>query len=514
MTIDITATIGDTTVTPRFGTLRVGRALDERAECSFQVEDESGQWRFRRYDTVTINVDATTLFAGVVDIADERQMSDKLPLRIHKIKAVDWTVLADERIVARAYENTDVGTIVNDLLTEFLTDEGVTAGTIDTGPSVTEAVFNYVPLSRALEALAERANHWWRIDKDKQLHHAAREANVAPWTVTSDDVRRRGLKIEERGPKYRNQQYIIGGRDVTDPQTETFVGDGERKTFSVGFAVAHAPTVEVNDVAQTVGIRGLDSGRDFYWNKGSNEISQDDANTPLTSSDTLKTVYQGLFSIVAVSRDQDQIDKVVDRRGGTGLIDRVDEEKEISSRAAAFDVAAGKLDKFAKLGRKATFATNRDGLEPGQLVTVDLPTFGLDSVEMLIDSVESVDESTELMHTVVAVEGPVEGSWTRFFAEMSKLPDTLAFRENISEDEILTLLFPFSKTWEDTDPQPANFWFEVWPANDLATSATLYPQIDRDDWMGYVEWWDATTPLGRKQVTSRSLTASEIESTF
>lgn len=73
-----------------------------------------------------------------------------------------------------------------------------------------------------------------------------------------------------------------------------FKPNGFRKFFLTNQApFMTAPTVKVNGITKTVGVRGVDSGKDWYYTPGGIVVWQDDAATPLSSSDTLTISYTG-----------------------------------------------------------------------------------------------------------------------------------------------------------------------------------------------------------------------------
>src|SRR5690606_21763127 len=151
---------------------------------------------------------------------------------------------------------------------------------VQDGAVITRAVFNYNTVNSAFNEISEQTGFSWFIDADKDVHFFSRETNVAPFAITTTSGNSRNLSVKRSKDRIRNVQYIRGGREASDPRTELFVGDGTRKTFTVSLPIASVPTVTVDGIPQTVGIRGLEGDRDWYWNKEQNEVSQDDAAAP------------------------------------------------------------------------------------------------------------------------------------------------------------------------------------------------------------------------------------------
>lgn len=80
--------------------------------------------------------------------------------------------------------------------------------------------------------------------------------------------------------------------NMTWTNTSTVGGpNGERKTFYITSNVVRGlrtvTNIAVNGVSRTVGIYGVDTGRDWYWLPGTRWITQDPQAPPLTASDTL-----------------------------------------------------------------------------------------------------------------------------------------------------------------------------------------------------------------------------------
>jgi hypothetical protein len=383
---------------------------------------------------------------------------------------------------------------------------------IDDGPELEEAVFNYIPVSQALDALAERSGMWWRIDPDRRLHFVERGKYAAPWTATAADMLENSVAVEHSASKYRNQQIIKGPVDLTSPQTEIMHGDGEQTTFTVGYPIAKVPTVEVDTgsgfTLQTVGIKGIDKDKQWYWNGGDPTITQDSSGTALSATDRIRITYQGEFPILIVSRNNTAI---LDRKAvegiGTGIVEDVRNEPQQGTREAAFQLASQLLEKYSVIGRMLRFTTMRGGLQPGQLLPVYLPSYGLvaegdGAVEMLIESVVVRDnEDGVIFYDIVAVEGPEQGSWTKVFDEIVKRGE-LKVREGVGVGEVVIMPRQFSKTW--TEEETPNIFRELYPAADLDPAGTLYPSFAPEHRVRYLAWFSNGTELGRKAVTQQA----------
>ena len=554
----------------------VADAIDQRTVCVFRVVDKERQWQFRKGQQVVVTtggavtVDGDVLvndgdvtvnsgditvdgegsvssesrvaFSGYVEDAEQEEPS--LSVRFHTITAVDHHYLADKRLVARSYEMLEASEIVKNLYIRYLKDEGVVLGNIDLGPVIDRVVFSYVTVAEAIDEMAERAGFWWYITPGKVLEFRRRDSFQAPWTLTDADVSRNPApKLRHAAPDYRNTQWVRNVKDLTDVLTERFRGDGEQRTFNVAYDLATAPTIRKfgsgilgSGQPQTVGVRGVDDDADWFWSRASTSISQGSGRDVLGAGDVLQVTYTGQFDIVVKSEDQIAIADRQNVEGGTGIVEMSVSDRRIEGRHRAFNLAASKLEQFGVMGRTLTFTTRRSGLRPGMLLTVETVglfpdlrqrisdvfniRFGEDGRgQLLVVGVSVFDvDGVELRYTVTAVEGPQEESWAKFFGRLYKVPDILAWSENVSDVQIVTRMFEFEKDWEESEvPNPFRV---LYPADDLfvlddpdPTIAT-FPMFDFDDRFTHVEVMAGGQVLGRKRLTQRvGLDTDEVTST-
>jgi len=471
-------------VSHQTGTLSIDDGIDERAVTQFVVIDENGTESLKKGQTVSVIDDAeVTIWTGFLERV-RRHANGRIGASTvwWDCLAVDNWYLADKRVLTKSYVNTLAGDIVEDIVNILLTNEGITftAGSVEDGPLIKEAVFNWIPASRALKKLADIANFWVYIDKNKLLNFKARTSVAAPWTATKTDMLRRP-ELAETAPQYRNTQYVRGARTVTEfTVTDIKHGDGEARAFAVSYRVHTVSLIEVDRgggfVSETIGVKGLDNGKKWYWSFNSETITQDTSETVLTSTDRVRVTFTGLLDIIVKTLSQDEIELRKAIEGvGTGIVDWVDQEPELRDKDAAFEWGIGRLQKFGITGRRLSFRTRRSGLEPGQLLTVDLTEYGLNSQAMLIDSVQTDDVNRLLVYRVSAVEGPEHGSWERFFGDIAVNSEIKTVRENLGEDETLILLKTFTRAWSPLanggfDPDLTS-WTEVIDPDHTATTS-------------------------------------------
>ena len=194
------------------------------------------------------------------------------------------------------------------------------------------------------------------------------------------------------------------------------------------------PTVTVNGVTKTVGIKGVDpaGSHDWYWNSGNVQIVQDDSATPLTSTDTLAVLYQGSFPIVIGQADSVEIAARAAVEGGTGVYEEVAEDATIDSMDLAIDKAGGLLRKYGRVPRRVTFEIDHDGLKPGQLITMGAPLHEVTG-QYLVETVSISDvpgRSDYMRRTITVLSGEHVDNWIDFFRKLANSGRRFSIREN------------------------------------------------------------------------------------
>lgn len=328
-----------------------------------------------------------------------------------------------------------------------------------TDVTVTEAVFNHVYISDAMDELAARADYVWYIDFDKTLSFIPRTANTSPWTATEADVRL-GATVNKGNSRYRNKEIVKNAKEQTTTQTEQRKGDGASSVFIMSYPLATEPTITLNANPQTVGIRGVDTGKDWYWNKDKSEIIQDPAATPLVSTDILQVVYKGYVDVIVATWDPVEVEARKAREGaGTGVVENVIDAPSMDSETSYFEYANSLLKQYCRDAKKLLFTTTRTGLAAGQLATVNLPKLKITNEQLLIETVKITQTTTVesglpvqlVKYEVVAVEGPVGESWTSFFKALSDKARIFTISMNAGSQNMSVTLKSYSETVTVTD---------------------------------------------------------------
>jgi uncharacterized protein YkuJ len=327
---------------------------------------------------------------------------------------------------------------VNPTVVPQLTDLtlSVRSSAMATGALIPQANYSVLTgkkttLAQAFDDLAKQSNLVWWLDANKRFFLQARAAQLAPWIVTAADLLNADVQIEQSNPLYRNVQWLTGGMD-TRQLTETFRGDGVATSWTVGYPIENVLSVTLNGVAQSIGVKGVDSGRAFYWQAGSNTITLDAGIAPPQVTQQLAITYLGQVSICVLMQDDTQIAQMAAITGTDGMIEVVEDVGNAKSRKVSLlQRGQGLLAQYARMSKKLTATTLRSGLTPGMLLSVFLPEFGIQDEVFLLTDVEtdwktvadpasSGEVTQQPFYRLSATSGPVVGDWARFLLNLVK----------------------------------------------------------------------------------------------
>jgi hypothetical protein len=268
----------------------------------------------------------------------------------------------------------------------------------------------------------------------------------------------------------------FGVQTVSDPQTVTTSWDGSEFWYSLGDGVAGAPSISVNGVgvsvglsgsgsgwqwnpqtgevcyrnyygggeymttfpatveitcqtytgewelsnpvSQTVGVQGVDSGKQWYWSEGSNLITQDDSGTALSANDAIGVTFQGYETSFVTVDNPDSISERAGVEGGTGYYEQFASNDDPTTTTNGEAMAHAMVDNFGRISESLDVVTRRPGLRAGQAFTIALSELGV-SGTYLIESVNMTDANNILQWSAKLTAGAVIGDWRTAFAGLA-----------------------------------------------------------------------------------------------
>ena len=473
------------------GSLSISDELESRGTADFILVDKTNALDFTPGQSVDVKFNvgmvSTLVFSGTIQSINERWPAMDRVTAFHtlKIKAVDHNSIADRFLVGRTYAAGQLpGDIAKDLRTNYLEAEGVTLGNIENGSfTLGQVAFNYQSVADCLDDLAELVGFIWFIDYDRALNFQARDTTNATFGYTDSSLPIRSLLKEKSRKNYRNRQYLRAGRDIqSSANTESFNGDGERRTFTVGLPIGEEPTItlEVPPAApetQTLGINGVDSGKDFYWQKDSNQVEQDSSGTVPADGSTLAVTYKGLIPIIVQADAEDQQAARADESGGTGIWENIEDDERIEDAEFALERATGLLGRYGRFPEVVTISTDNARLVAGQVQSIELTREGI-SGDYLIQSVTARDRgNNSLVYNYKCVDGALVGGWVAFFKRLAAGGRTFEIRDNeifiILREKNVALMIKDAATGT-ADAGLSSFTLDPYSVFLVASSAAAY----------------------------------------
>lgn len=450
--------------------------------------------------------DPASIFGGTIDNIQERRISAGTGMNLYGISCVDNHFLLDRHYVVESFENKTVSYIVNFIVNKYLAEEGIKVHLIQNGDFVIkEAVFNYRTSSEVFKQIADSIGCVWYLDADKRLFIVERTIENSPWGLT-ETAQVNDVVVYYNRDNYRNKQFVKDGKAETDELTQTFKGDGLTKTFTLEFPVSRAPKIKLDGIPQSVGIRGLETGKDFYWNKDDKIISSE---VSVPEGSIVEVKYIGIFDVVLIVKDDIEIQKRKEKEGGSGIYENVYSKKGLNTIDGLTAVALNELRKFGNFSKKITFTTRRPGLQAGQLISVNLPEHNLTG-DLLIISVNYKEEGKfdNFKFFVTAITSEVVGGWTEFFREWTKKEEVRL----VDEVDIVTIALNYTKVWQESDFP--NIFHKLYPSENLYPSTNLYPMFHPNQEVKYISWHNIDGEYGRKTRILQTKKETEIKTTF
>lgn len=302
--------------------------------------------------------------------------------------------------------------------------------TIAKGALIPATQYNFKYLSDCFDDLVKQSasatgnQWWWYIDRFKKFSMLPQTGLPAPW-IGSDNPGDFlvGVKVTNLSDLYRNRQ-IIKNVIATIAIDEKHQGDDVARSWTLGYALAEAPTITVNDIPVAIGVKGTDTGKDLYYAIGDPVITQDSSGTLFTSDQTLHIVGTGQY--ITYSQYDDLVEQAAFKliEGGSGIVENVEDGNGMS-KDAGDQLAKARVKQYGVRGKKLEATTRRYGLAPGQILSVSLPQYSLLDAQFLIRNVKTtltteydITQAAMIQHgwyAIEAVSGADEGEWVKLF---------------------------------------------------------------------------------------------------
>lgn len=420
--MSLTITLGgvDRTNKVQLNTFALTNALGQRDTCVFSCKGDSS-YAPELGQTVTVeHSELGALFGGKIDrVSTTLRGAENLT----SVACASWEQICDRRRVGGGATVTFVdqpaGDVFQSIFDDYLGAENLTATIVEAGPNITIA-FDWCSVREAFDAICAMASDdtdtfMWGITPGKVTRFYSQASYAAPIDVDESEPEVfRDIAVTRTFDGYINKVFVRLGKYITEERTNTYTGDGSLDSFTFEIPLARVPSVTVDTgsgpVAQTVGIRDVDTGKDCYWQDGSTEITFDTA--PASGAD-IEIVAQGYQSTVVDAGQND--DEVAERstiEDNSGWYMGLIEVDEAGTSADAIAKGQAYLARYARLPYAVDYRTGYGGIKAGMYQTISLTKFGPDfSGTFIIQSSTLVNEGGQWFWRVSAVNGAIANGW-------------------------------------------------------------------------------------------------------
>jgi len=377
------------------GSLKIDNIMTNRRDvCNFIVATHSGDTYKPSLGQEVIVIDnGTRIFAGVITLITSSPTG--YGYVTHQVQCQDYTRLLDRRLVPDSYENMTVNEIIADMQSRYF-PAGFTIANVDADVEIGYIAFNYKPVARCLEELANLINYDWYVDYNKDLHFFAKESQLAPFDVNDGDGSYvyDSLVIRTDNSQIRNSIIVRGGEYLGD----TFTGELEANGTDFVFPMPY----KFSDFFATLTGDPLNIGRDYQdlpddydalYNFDEKILKFKEEDKPSSGSNIIFGGKPNLPVIVKV-RSATDISTMSATEGGDGVYEHLIVDKSINSKEGARQRARAEILTYAETLTEGEFMTFNSGLKAGQRITINSTSRGI-SEDYIINQVTITQHSKD-----------------------------------------------------------------------------------------------------------------------
>lgn len=347
-------------------------------------------------EEVVLTIGGTKEFGGVIVRIKSSVMGKDLMK--YDVKCKDYSQYLGRQLVTENYTSTTIDAIISDLVSNYTS--GFTTTNVDANVDVESISFNRLTVTQCIEKLSRRSGYSWYVDYDKDIHFFSKSTELAPFSLsdTAGNHVYKSLAFEDDISQLRNTILVQGGEKLGASRTITRDGAdvSTEGVLDLQYKFSSKPTVEVNSVAQTVGLDFIDddASYDVMWDFNQKYLRFTSGNIP-TGGDTIEVSGTPLFPIVVNVPDETSIAEY-------GVYEHAITEDTIRSDDEAIERALSEITAYGDSIVEGSFRTYRSGLRAGQVLNIQ-DTFRGINENVLIQGVdlESITpDGSRLTHLV------------------------------------------------------------------------------------------------------------------
>lgn len=461
--------------------LRVNRAISETNQASdfnLLIDSPFGRHKtdYNVGDDVIIKADqdaaaTTTIFRGIVESKEFE--GEGLNQRL-RITGRDYSArLMDNTVEPVVYTNTEIGSIVRNIVTNNLSDIG-SVNVTTTQTTLPRIAFNQNPVYDAINTLADLAGYSFYVDTNKDLHFELVGSSSTGLTFGSGNIIEAHIRTtrENMGNKVwvYGDRYLAGFREILDSQHPGSV-------YTLQFKPHHSE-ISTNLTGGSVlkgGILGLTneliSGTDYLVNFHDKQLvfvsgTQVGYSTIPSAAGSVIAIYDREIPIVKYGENRQSISSF-------GAKTRVINDKTIRDPNTAVQILNAELKKSDPLNNMELELRGWFTFSPGQTANVSIPDYNISQSGVQIISMNynfsPVNNSRESVISIKLDKKEVD--ITDKIADLKKRLDLLEGLDRQSTDvytrlETTTGSFLMIGSYYEVRAKWHGSEFRVWPSDD------------------------------------------------
>jgi len=351
---------------------KINDIINNRVDtCSFKIEKVSaGGYAPALNAEVIALLDGERIFGGNVSQCGVRTIGSTKAVTLD-VKCVGFKHQFSKMLVTDRFEDMTANAIITALMADY--GDGFTMANAAADVQIDSIAFNRIPLSDAINKLAGLINYSWYIDYNKDLHFFQKNSKTSAFNIADDSANYvfESLEVTKDISQIRNSIFVQGGEERGEPRIETYVVEEGQTTFPLANKFAEQPDVEVDGIAQTVGVDFKSEDADFevQWNFNQTYIKFTDGNEPATDAEvTIEGIP--LFPILVNVPSPVSI-------GEFGRFEFSIVDKTIKSRGQAVERALAELQAYGGQISEGSFRTHVGGLRSGQIININSDLRGI-----------------------------------------------------------------------------------------------------------------------------------------
>lgn len=285
------------------------------------------------------------------------------------------------------------GSIAKDLLVDRAQGENLIYDDIQVGIPIEKRIYDHHSLYEAITELAAVSGYAAvSITEGYRVQFGPSTFQRAVFSIRQAEVFH--ATITQTREDFANVIHLkIPWASIT-PIEDALVTDGSAQVWDLSDLPVEIVSVFVNDEEATVGVEGVDTA-DFLWNPGERRFIQDPIATPLAGVDVLVVKFHELGGNVITEEDTASITERAAIEGNSGeyhvtleIEDPITVD-DATTKAQALLAARNQINTVIDATIKTQMLDSVVWARPGQLVQVQIPDFGVDDSDFLIDSVDA-----------------------------------------------------------------------------------------------------------------------------